>query len=846
METWKCDGENDCWDMSDEANCTSIAKLECAVGQFRCANGHCISEKWHCDSEDDCLDGEPGKLSSDEIDCDIRCKYNEFKCDNTCLPSTWECDASADCQDGSDEGDHCAYRNCSEHMFKCKSSGKCISKAWVCDGDADCSEGEDELSSECSITVTGIGHCPPSSFSCSNGDCIESAYVCDGDADCAEGEDEYEDCEWSPLAHPNCTADQFRCYNQACISKNLTCDSVNDCKDGSDESPDLCRNSTKVCSPPEFFRCNTGACVRASQLCDGRNDCMDYSDEASCGVNECLLSNMCQHKCIDLKIGYECACHPGYEVSPNNPNACRDVNECETIHPCTQICINTIGSYHCSCKDGYLLKDKHVCKATSNETTKLIFSNRYYIRQVNMAGNSSILIHQLSNAVALDFEWKTKCLYWSDVTSELSTIKRQCGDENRTTLLHHSMLKNPDGLAVDWVAGNLYWCDKGLDTIEVSKLDGKYQKVLINKNLREPRAIAVDPFRRNIYWSDWGDSPYIGKAGMDGSNRKVIIRDKLGWPNALTISFETNELYWGDAREDFIAVSDLDGNNPRELLSRRTNPSLNLHHIFAIAVWEDRVYWTDWETKSIEYCNKHDGQNCSKLTTTIHRPMDLRVYHPYRQREIPNPCENANCSTLCVLSPDPPYYKCLCPENFVLESDGRSCRANCTPAHFQCASTYKCIPFYWKCDTQDDCGDRSDEHENCPKFVCEIGQYQCANSKCIHPRQICDGKNQCGDNSDELDCDQFTCFENDIKCGKSENSSAFCLDSSKKCDGQRNCPNGEDELECSKINCTANQFQCGSGSCIPLVWVCDGDTDCSDQSDEMSCGNRVCGTTEFK
>ena len=48
-------------------------------------------------------------------------------------------------------------------------------------------------------------------------------------------------------------------------------------------------------------------------------------------------------------------------------------------------------------------------------------------------------------------------------------------------VLHNTTVKNPDGLAVDWVGRNLYWCDKKSDTIEVSQLDGKYRKVIVTK-----------------------------------------------------------------------------------------------------------------------------------------------------------------------------------------------------------------------------------------------------------------------------------------------------------------------------------------------------------------------------
>lgn len=267
-----------------------------------------------------------------------------------------------------------------------------------------------------------------------------------------------------------------------------------------------------------------------------------------------------------------------------------------------------------------------------------------------------------------------------------------------------------------------------------------------------------------MYWSDWGSRVHIGKASMDGSSGKIIIKSNLGWPNALTISYITNELYWADARQDYIALSDLDGNNIRIVTSREKNPNLHLHHVFSIDIWEDYIYWTDWETKTIERCNKYSGEDCKSVIVTVHRPMDVRVMHPFRQPSIENnPCLTANCSALCLLTTKKPFYTCACPENYILGKDGRSCKSNCTSAHFECKSTYKCIPFWWKCDTQDDCGDGSDEPSDCPIFSCMPGQYQCKNSQCIHPSFLCNGVDDCGDNSDEVDCKHYTCLNTQFR-----------------------------------------------------------------------------------
>jgi low density lipoprotein receptor-related protein 5/6 len=55
-------------------------------------------------------------------------------------------------------------------------------------------------------------------------------------------------------------------------------------------------------------------------------------------------------------------------------------------------------------------------------------------------------------------------------------------------------LADPKGVAVDWMAKNVYWIDAGKKPrIEVARLDGSSRRVIIWKNLGSPRALAIDP-----------------------------------------------------------------------------------------------------------------------------------------------------------------------------------------------------------------------------------------------------------------------------------------------------------------------------------------------------------------
>ena len=54
-------------------------------------------------------------------------------------------------------------------------------------------------------------------------------------------------------------------------------------------------------------------------------------------------------------------------------------------------------------------------------------------------------------------------------------------------------LATTEGVAVDWIGGNIYWVESNLDQIEVAKLDGSQRTTLLAGNMHSPRAIALDP-----------------------------------------------------------------------------------------------------------------------------------------------------------------------------------------------------------------------------------------------------------------------------------------------------------------------------------------------------------------
>lgn len=213
--------------------------------------------------------------------------------------------------------------------------------------------------------------------------------------------------------------------------------------------------------------------------------------------------------------------------------------------------------------------------------------------------------------------------------------------------------------------GNIYFSDNVMHHIAVCSNNGHFCAVLVTDEVHQPRGVALWPQRSQIFWTDWGRKPMIVRASMDGSNARPLVTAKIQWPNGIALDMYNDRVYWVDAKFATIESVRSDGTDRRTVLEDI------LKHPYGLAIFEDSIYWSDWDTKSIHSCNKFTGKD-HKVVTKDRTIYAVHIYHSSKQKIIAHACERSRCSHLCLLAENN-SFSCACPDGMQLGPDQLRC-----------------------------------------------------------------------------------------------------------------------------------------------------------------------------
>lgn len=417
---------------------------------------------------------------------------------------------------------------------------------------------------------------------------------------------------------------------------------------------------------------------------------------------------------------------------------------------CEELCLFNGTHPVCACSHGEVASDGKTCVPYDEF---LIFSRVVSIESIHLTNNINMnspipkIQHPklLRNTIGLSYNYNQRRIFYSDVHSSSINWVFFNGSDHRILV---NKQVSVEGLVYDPISENLFWTsnsDASIRAIDTRNLTDDFEN---NSNMvrqviqlgthDKPRGIAIESCMGMVYWANWNaDAASIQRCYITGYGLQSVITTDIRMPNALAIDFESHKLYWADARLDKIERTDYDGTH-RVILAHSTPK-----HPFALAIYKNYLYFTDWVLRAVVRVNKYSGVDVTWIRKDIGRLMGIVAVQNSSIECDANPCQvlNGGCEDSCFVIDR--KIKCECSAG-ILASDGKRClqtTPQCSTGQFRCKSKdIKCIPFELTCDQVNHCLDGSDENTDyCNVRVCPPDFFMCNNRRCIPSMQTCDG-----------------------------------------------------------------------------------------------------------
>jgi hypothetical protein len=525
---------------------------------FKCNDGLCVTKHWRCDGEPDCMDG------SDEFGCDT-----DLEPDARAINVT---DSGSDDTEAEHKNEF-LFKPCDNATeFQCTTSSLCVPKYWLCDGTSDCTDSSDEEPEMCQIYKSEL-HCEEDMFFCGDADkqCIPERWTCDGNADCPNSFDEHpRTCPNSTVEKSNNCLHEFPCKKQAeegledeaeqiCLPWELVCNNDGDCPLGDDEGMECAESCKDIECKGENERCRgnpnkggEGTCVCDSGFkLDTNGTCVD--------IDECeeLQVPPCSQKCLNGIGDFFCECAFGYKLDKSGN--CK----AESFHGKAILYfsgVTEIRSREISDNNHYaLITDDHskvrqaIGVAYDSNDARIYWSDvsHKFIASSNLDG-ADFRTWNHSNIEKPEFlaiDYLGRNFYYSDSKKRLIGVCTIRGKYCQGVIT--SGVTNPRGIAVQPDQGLLAYSnwDDNLDNhphIGLAGMDGENLVILVNESIRWPNGLAFDMPSNRLFWGE-AYFDLLESIRLDGTGR-ISVKPATNFMSLHPFSVAVFEdtIYWSD------------------------------------------------------------------------------------------------------------------------------------------------------------------------------------------------------------------------------------------------------------------------------------------------------------